>query len=46
MLVAAGHAGFGDGDVLDWGGLAVVGLLVVTLVVGRFFFVDYAVAGR
>ena len=48
MLVAVGVAGFGDGDVLDWGGLAVVWLLVVRvwarLGVGGLVFVEDAVA--
>lgn len=50
MLVAAGHAGFGDGDVLDWGGLAVVWLLVVIvwagLWIGRLVFIEDAVTRR
>ena len=32
LLVVVGHAGLGDGDVLDWGGLAVVWLVLMVRV--------------
>jgi hypothetical protein len=32
LLVAVGQAGFGERDVLDWGGLAVVWLLILVVV--------------
>jgi hypothetical protein len=52
VVCAVGHGGFGDGDVLDWSWVAVVGLVVVLLVsvrlglgVSWFVFIDDAVAG-
>ena len=49
LLVAVGQAGFGERDVLDWGGLAVVWLLILVVVRARLgidglVFVDDAVA--
>lgn len=50
LLITVGQARFGNGDVLDWGGLAVVWWLVVMvwarLWVRRLVFVDDAVARR
>jgi hypothetical protein len=55
VVCAVGPSGFGDGDVLDWSWVAVIGLVVVLWVsmrvrlglsVRRFVFVDDAVAGR